>query len=272
MLGTVLRSAPRSFPVLFLVAISALGCSAVYPEVATPMRQAPPGKQLQPESPPDLVFLGFKSAVIPNRTRDGRRWDSVGGSKPDPYAVFFLNEVELFRTPVHGNTLNPTWPNQKRDNYRIQRGSKIRIELWDSNPVNPHPICVKRLSGITRHAEQGEYSFDCSSGARVTLIVEPAHAKVGLGLFYELRTEDVFVSRVLKESPAARAGLKGGEQIATIMGQEVRGMDQMEVKSLINANSVMGVTLGIKVGPAEVKEITLKEGPIYPEHGESLPR
>ena len=36
----------------------------------------------------------FAGAVIPSRTRDGRNWDSVGGSLPDPFAKLLV-EIQV---------------------------------------------------------------------------------------------------------------------------------------------------------------------------------
>lgn len=250
---------------------ASLGCGAVYPELSSPLRAAPAGRELAPPPPKDLLFIAVKEAQIPATTRDGRKWDAIGGAAPDPYAILFLGDRELFRTPVQANTLKPTWPNQKRANYRIPSGSRVRVEVWDSNPVNNHPICVHKLSGLKEEAYQGELSFDCASGARVVLKIEPAHAKIGLGFYYELRTERIFISRVLQESPAARAGLVKGDEIVEIEGKSVKQFDDGDAQSLINANASTGVKLTIKLFGGELKTLTLKNGPIYPVQSEGIP-
>lgn len=262
----------RSLRWLGVAAFTAsLGCGAVYPELSAPLRAAPAGRELVPPPPKDLLFVTVKSAQIPSTTRDGRKWDAIGGAAPDPYAIFFLGDRELFRTPVQANTLTPSWPNQKRANYRIPQGSKVRVELWDSNPVNNHPICVHKLSSLKEEAYQGELSFDCASGARVVLKIEPAHAKLGLGFYYELRTERIFVSRVLQESPAARAGLLKGDEIVEIEGKSVKQFEDGEAQSLINANATTGVKLTIKLHGGELRTVSLKNGAIYPVHSEGIP-
>jgi C-terminal processing protease CtpA/Prc len=110
----------------------------------------------------------------------------------------------------------------------------------------------------------------CDSGAHVRLKVERAHAKLGLGFFYELRSESVAVSRVVPESPAARAGLKKGDVFVEIQGKKVKGMDQGEIKSVINANASTGLSLLVKDDAGE-RQVEIKAGPIYPGPGDSIP-
>ncbi|MCA9630037.1 MAG: PDZ domain-containing protein [Myxococcales bacterium] len=250
--------------VAVLVGLASVACGAVYPELSSPLRPPPAGRELNPPPPEDLLFLGFKQARIPSTTRDGRKWDKLGGAAPDPYGVLFLNDRELFRTPVQSNTTNPTWPNQKKANYRIPRGSKLRIEVWDSNPVNNHPICVKRLSSLKEDAYQGEVAFDCDSGASVTLRVEPAHAKIGLGFYYELRTERIFISRVIQESPAGRLGVQKGDEILAIQDKPVPSFEEGDAQSLVNANASTGVKLKLRKPSGDQETLTVTNGPIYP--------
>lgn len=245
-------------------ALCLAGCSAVYPELATPVRQVPEGYRFEPPPPADILYVAFTKATIPAQTRDGRAWDSVGGSLPDVVAKLLVDKVAVVVTPVHSNSLQPTWPNQKRGNYRIQPKSEIVVELWDSNPISDRPICLERIRDL-HEAAAGERRIEvsCQSGAYVELEVEPAHGSLGMGLSYELRTDEVFVTRVLGESPAARAQLKRGDQIVRIMSEQVRGMDEKRVRSLINANGSTGLALTIRDKSGGERDLTLRDGPIY---------
>jgi hypothetical protein len=239
-------------------------CGAVYPEIATPVR-APGTRQLDPPPPDDIVFIKFASARIPTRTRDGRQWDSVGGSAPDPFAKLLIDDKEILVTSVQANTLTPTWPDQRPGNYRMPRNVPVRVELWDSNAINNHPICVESINNILAEASNEQnLEIRCDSGANIELTVQPAHAKFGVGLYYELRTSEIFVSRVVGESPAARAGLKRGDQLLKIQGKPVKDMDDEVSRSLINSNVSTGVTLTIKHAAGGVDDVTLKDGPMYP--------
>jgi membrane-associated protease RseP (regulator of RpoE activity) len=227
--------------------------------------RAPGARQLDPPPPDDIVFLKFASAQIPTRTRDGRQWDSVGGSAPDPFAKLLIEDKEILVTPVQANTLTPTWPDQRVGNYRIPRNVPVHVELWDSNAINNHPICVESINNIVAEANNEQnLEIRCDSGAVIELTVQPAHAKFGVGLYYELRSSEIFVSRVVSESPAARAGLKRGDQLLDIQGKAAKDMDDEVSRSLINSNVSTGVKLTIKHTTGVVDDVTLKDGPMYP--------
>ena len=249
---------------------SSASCGAVYPEIATPVR-APGTRLLDPRAPDDLVYLKFANAQIPSRTRDGRQWDSVGGSAPDPFAKLLIDDKELLVTPVQANTLHPTWPDQKVGNYLIPRNTPIRVELWDANAINNHPICVETIGNLLSEAsDERNLELRCDSGATIEIVVQPAHAKFGLGLYYELGSDEVRVTRVVRESPAARAQLKRGDYILRIQGREVKGMDPETVRSVINSNVSTGVTFSLKHADGAQDDVTLKDGPMYPAIDEEL--
>jgi hypothetical protein len=254
-----------------LLGLGALaGCGAVYPEVATPVR-VPGARTLSPPPPDDIVYLKFASALIPTRTRDGRQWDSVGGSAPDPFAKLLVDDKEVLVTPVQANTLSPTWPDQHAGNHRLPRNVPMRVELWDSNPINNHPICVESINNLLGEVSADEnLSIRCQSGANIELTVQPAHAKFGIGLYYEFRTYDIFVTRVVGQSPAARAGVQRSDQLLKIQGRPVKELDADSARSLINSNVATGVTLTIQRSNGPAFDITLKDGPMYPTIEEEL--
>lgn len=252
--------------------LAVAGCGAVYPELATPVRQAPPGFTFEPAPPGDLVYLAFAKATIPDKTRDGRAWDSTGGSLPDPFAKLIVNGKDLIVTPVAENTLTPVWPNQKRGNYRLAPGSKIRVELWDSNPISNHPICQETVRDLHEQlSTEQPIEIPCESGAYIQLSAEPAHGKIGIGLHYEIRTDEVYVVRVLTESPAARAGISPGEQITSIMGESAKGMAEGRVRSLMNSNGPTGLKLTLASKGKAPRDVELKDGPIYALLSEETP-
>ncbi len=265
-------SVARAKVVSFGLALLASGCGAVFPEMSTPLRQPPPGFTMDPPPPSDVLYLAFAKATIPQKTRDGRAWDSVGGSLPDPFAKFIVDDVDLIVTPIQENTLTPTWPNQKRGNYRIRDGARVRVELWDNNPLNNHPICTKEVHELNEQLSNAtSLDITCDSGAYIQVTAEPAHGKIGLGLFYEIHTDAAFVVRVLAESPAARAGLQRGDQILSIMGKPVKGMSEGEVRSLVNANAATGLDLHVRGANHQEHDAALKDGPVYALLAEDVP-
>jgi hypothetical protein len=263
----------RGKPSLVLLGASMclLACGAVYPELSTPIRPAS-NRTLEPPPPDELLFIKFTGAEIPSRTRDGRQWDTVGGSAPDPFAKVFVDDKEIIATPVQANTLKPTWPDQRKGNYWIRKGATVRVELWDSNPINNHPICRETTRDI--HAESSsehDFEMSCDSGASMLLAVQPAHAKVGIGLYYEIRTYgDAWVTRVVKESPAGRAHVVKGDQLLSLDGKPAKQFDEDSFRSLVNANSAHGVTFGVRHANGKEETVTLKDGPLYPTIDEEI--
>jgi hypothetical protein len=250
-----------------------VACGAVYPEVSTPLRAPPADFRFEPPPPGDVYFIRFKQAVIPKKTRDGRRWDSVGGEAPDPYAKILVNGKELIATPLESDTLTPTWPDQELANYRILSRDRIVVELWDANPLNNLPICSEAISDLAAAAASDEpfLEITCDNGGRVELVVQPAHGKLGLGIQYELRTEQAFLIRVLKESPGGRAKLRAGDEILAAQGTPVATMEEGQLQSLINANAALGVKLTVQSGDDPPRDVTLRDGSVFPLHDEGVP-
>jgi hypothetical protein len=251
------------YPIVLFFAVVTTGCAAVYPELQTPVRTA---ESREIEAPPnDLRWLAFKGASVPSETRDGRKWGGgLGRSAPDPYAVLYLNGKLLLKTSSQANTLTPTWPNGPAGNFRIKRNDKFRVELWDSNALNDHPIGIKEVGSLDENIDRGEAEIECDSGARVVLAFEPAHARVGLGFYYELRIDAVFVTRVYEQSPAGRVGIKPGDQIIVLDGKPITGMKSNEVQSLLNAPRMDGLAMSVRHRDGQEVAVKLKEGAIFP--------
>lgn len=248
---------------LLLLIAGLAGCPAVYPELGTRTRAIPAGQPLDPAPPSELHWLRFVSARVPERTRDGRTW--AAGGKPSPYAKLLVNGAELFRTPVQSGTFEPTWPDGPRGNFKLGPADKLRIELWDSAALNDKPIGVKDVGAPTEQNDldkQVRVLFD--DGGEVVLAWEAAHAVSGLGVWFELRTESCFITRLLQGSPAERAGLLAGDEVLKIGKREVKTMTPGEVQSAFNAVPFDGLPLVVKHAAGAVTDLVLKEGPIYP--------
>jgi hypothetical protein len=239
------------------------GCAAVYPELKTPVRSA---ESRQIEAPPsDLHWIAFKGATVPMETRDGRKWGGgLGRAAPDPYAVLYLNGKVLLKTSSQANTLTPTWPDGPAGNFRVTRNDRFRVELWDSNALNDHPIGIKEVGSLDESLDRGEAEVECDSGARVVLAFEPAHARVGLGFYYELRIDEVFVTRVYEQSPAGRVGIKPGDQILSLDGKPITGMKSSEVQSILNTPRMDGLAMKIRHRDGQELAVRPTEGAIFP--------
>ena len=261
-LSSIVRLVPGLVSTLTLAA-TLTGCPAVFPELQTRTRPIAPGLTLDPPPPEDVRFLRVASATVPDHTRDGRKWQASG--KANPYAKVLVNEKELFKTPPQSDTLTPTWPNGPHGNFRIKPEDKMRVELWDSNTMNDVPIGLKELGRVgDLHPFEGKLRIELDEGADMTLVIEPAHAVQGLGLWFELRTTGAGITRLLAGSPAERKGLVAGDDVLKIGDRDANAMSPDELRSAFNAPPMDGLKLLIRHAQGTTTEITVKEGPIYP--------
>lgn len=263
---------PARLVVTLLLAAALGGCPAVFPELGTRTRNIPAGQPLDPPPPGELRWMRVISARIPEKTRGGRPWQT-NGKAADPYAKVYVNEKEIFRTPVQSNTLEPTWPDGPKGNFKIGPSDKLGVELWDSNPINDKPICVQQVGHIPDDALLDKrIRVTCEDvGAEVILAYEEAHAVSGAGLWYELRTDTCFVTRMLQGSPAERGGILKGDEILEIGGRKVQAMTADEIRSVFNAIPIDGLKLKVKHPDGATLDVSLKEGPIYPLFAEFGP-
>jgi PDZ domain/C2 domain len=247
---------------IFMTAV--VGCAAVYPELGTSIRPAPNEMALEPPPPEELRWLRFTGAVIPSQMRDGRTWQQSLGRLPNPYAKLIVNEVELMRTKPQTGTLTPNWPDAVHGNYKISASDKLRVELWDGDTLGDKPIGIKDFRATNDFVIGDQIRIEVGGGAEVTLAYQPAHAMFGVGLWYELRSETCYVTRLLGGSPAERAGILPGDEVVSISGKQVTGMTTNEIRSAFNAIPKDGLPLVLRHEDNKSFSATLKEGPIYP--------
>jgi hypothetical protein len=241
------------------------GCAAVFPEFGTRTRSLPPGQPLDPPAPEGVRWIRVVSARVPEKSRSGRPWQASGDGA-DPFVKVFINDKQIFRTAVQSNTREPTWPKSPSGNFKFGSADRLSVELWHSNAFNDQPICIKDIGRVDEEQlMQKQIVARCEDlGAEGTIAFEEAHAVAGAGLWYELRTETCFVTRLLKGSPAERAGILPGDEIVEIRKRDVRAMNYDEIRSEFNSISVSGIPLLIRHTGGATETVTLKEGPIYP--------
>lgn len=245
-------------------------CPAVYPEFPTRIRKAMTEQALDPPPPDNMMWMKFESARIPERARNGKTWEEEIGKKPDPYAILFINDKEVFRTPVEKETLEPTWKNGPRGNLRIEPSDKLRVEVWDSNTITDKPLGVRDIgkpSDEFRLTRRIRVNLD--AGGEVIIAYEPARAMLGLGLWYEIRTESAFITRMMPGSAAERAGIKPGDEILKINGKDVKSLGEDGIRSGFGAVPSDGLKLMLRHEDGTILDISVKEGAVYPAYQDS---
>lgn len=239
------------------------GCGAIYPELATRTEPVPTGRPLDPPPPEDLRWVAFETAEIPPTTRDGRPWGRMKEGLPDAVGRLFVNDVEVLKSEPAPKTLNPRFTN-RTGNIPFRIGDSLRVELWDSDPLNDRAIGKQTGRVTPEMLADGRWRATFDMGGSVTLRIEPAHAIWGLGLWYEVRQGGARVTRLLDHSPASRAGLRKGDVIVSIGPTDVAVMTTDEVRSAINAPPVDGLTLTVRHADGATLKTKLVPGPIYP--------
>ncbi len=82
-------------------------------------------------------------------------------------------------------------------------------------------------------------------------------AYYGVGLQVAQRDEDVVVVRVYEDSPADREGVKAGDRIVSVNGEDAQGRTLDEVVSGIRGEEGTEVTIGVRTGDAPAREVTM---------------
>jgi hypothetical protein len=262
---------PRTcLPFVATAAFFLTACPAVYPELKTPVR--PAQGELEPPPPAELRWVAFKGATVPKDESALRAWGVIGSAAPNPYAVLLVNGKELLKTSSQSSTYEPTWPTAPTGNFWIRNTDKLRVELWNSHPVKDHPIGVRDLGPLDESAKStGSIEVSWPSGAALQIAVEPAHARKGFGLSYDLRIGAASVTAVYEQCPAARAGIKVGDEILAVNGKLTSQMGDGELQTLFNSPKPQGLSIKLRHEDGKDLTVTLKEGSIYPLFSEDGP-
>jgi len=258
-----MRRAGALATLAMLLALS--GCAAIYPELGTRIDKVSADQKLDPPPPDGLRWLAFDKGEVPPTTRDGRKWGrGLQDGLPDPIAKLFVNDIEVIKTDPSPKTINPTFVGSKHGNFPVRVGDKIRLELWDSDPLNNRAIGTGSARVSPEMLTDGGFTARFDMGGHVTLTIKPAKPVWGLGVWYEVRGKSAGVTRLLDNSPAARAGLRKGDEIVAIGPTQVKDMTTDEVRSAMNAPPMDGLALTVRHADGATLNAKVKQGPIYP--------
>lgn len=114
----------------------------------------------------------------------------------------------------------------------------------------------KMVAPITGQDNMGVMRAEVKQGVRQVVACKDGSGKLGLRVQHV--NKGVFISLVQKDSPAAMAGLRFGDQILQINGTTLAGFDREKVMNLIKKAPAQRIELAIRDRPFE-RTITLQK-------------
>lgn len=233
-------------------------------DYATRLAPAPAGVALEPPPPEGVFWLRLAAARVPERAPGGKVWNA--SDLPDPSAALLVAGKEVLATPAVSNTLAPIWREGASANFEIGGDARLEVELRDSG-LTTRPIGRGRFSAPTRgdlaHGSIRVEIGQVGNKGNVTIAVEPAHALIGLGFDYEIYDSTVIVSRVLRYSPAGRAGMRVKDEVVSVGGRRFSGLGPTRIRGMFNElEQPVEVIVRHEAGTTE--NFPLGEGPCYP--------
>ena len=144
----------------------------------------------------------------------------------------------------------------------------MRVEIWDANAVSDQAIGVKDFRATEDVVLGDKIRLDIAGAGEVEIAFERAHAMYGVGMWFELRTDSCYITRMLAGSPAERAGMQPGDEVLEINGKKVKTMTSNQVRSAFGSIPSDGVSVVLRHADSTTLTATLREGPIYPTFAE----
>jgi hypothetical protein len=239
----------------FLVAALLLSACG-YPIRSTALsavRNAPNASQ-----PDNLYSLAVVRASVPPRQRSGHEWDGEG-DLADPYVRVIRDGQVIFESPILEDTVSPEFDATLPRNVRISPSTRLRFELWDSDGGSDDPIGIWESRGLPPSALPGaEALVRMDSLAELVFRADPPQAHRGVGIeSYEVHGDHFAVVKVIRESPAGRAGIQAGDRIVAIGGRPIEGMEQAQAVSALSLAGERNEALTVD-GPSGQRELALE--------------
>ena len=154
----------------------------------------------------------------------------------------------------------PAWsPSAERPTWELLDEA---FDLLDRNYVDPEaldPLTLERgaITGLTDSLDD--------RGHTGYLTPEEVKARdeglsgtfVGVGAVLDQRDEGIFIVRVLRDSPAERAGLRAGDEIVGVDGEPLAGLTIDQVVSRVRGPEGTDVTLELRSPNGSSRELTI---------------
>jgi len=222
------------------------------------------GAKLEPAPPARVYWLRVIRAELPAKTKVGAAWDQ--GDGPDPFFVLYAKGKELMRSKPEPNELKPRWADGPRGNFELPRSTPMRIEVFDSDPLQEHRMgSASFLAPGARELTDGQIELELDQGGSIWLAVERAHPMMGLGFTFVVRNERCRVVEALKYSPVGRGGMRAGDRLLVIGGRKTQGLRAEQIRGLLEAAGPSSLELVVQhERGAATENMMVKRGVTYP--------
>jgi hypothetical protein len=216
------------------------------------------------DAPADTWQLTVVEAHVRPRKAGDLTWDENGGL-PDVFVRILRDGQAVWESPVVDDSLNPQWNATLPRNFRIPRGTPLRIEVWDRDAVGSDPVGIFDEHGLPQGALPGaDARIMLEGGSWLTLRITNPLPHRGVGIEeYEVRPDALVVARVLAQSPAGRAGIEAGDAIVAIGEQRVSALNDAQAASALSMAANRHTSLTVRNAAGRESQVDLDRGYVW---------
>ncbi len=207
-----------------LILVSLAGCA--YQRYTTPLHVVPNPRLVSKDRPASLYTFRLDSGEVPPTKVSGLPWDD-DGSGPDPFVKLFVDGRLVWKSEVKTDQTKPQWNVVLPNNVVIGNESVLRLEMWDwDSALTADPIGQLEHRGLPATASvlDAPARLNLESLGAVTITLSAPRPHKGVGVSVEARPDSLKVYAVEPYSPAARAGIRVGDQIVGVGNERVSHM------------------------------------------------